>query len=155
MNPSQIKHLRLVRRLTVQFVYQQDAQNRHRIFEEDLSDFLTLQTAKITPKIVEDLQNLSTRILVDQALIDQYLQENIKPEWPFQRMARMDLAILRVGCAELLWNSHTPVQVIISEAVLLADDFCEENSVGYINGLLSAIAKKVRKGASPDVSPTE
>jgi N utilization substance protein B len=152
MNKSRIKHHRLVRKLAVQFIYQQDAQNRQRLSEEDFTDFLNLQPEKIEPEAVTELRDFSEKILKNLKVLDEHIQENVKPEWPFERIARMDLSILRVGCAELLWNEQTHPHVILSEAVLLADDFCEAASIGYINGILSMIAKKVRKDNGSDAS---
>jgi N utilization substance protein B len=59
-------------------------------------------------------------------------------------MPAIDRNVLRLAIYELLDRQDVPVAVIINEAVELAKRFSTEESGRYVNGLLSAIAKKVR-----------
>jgi len=63
------------------------------------------------------------------------------PEFPLERLNRIDLAILRLAVFELLIESKEPTKVIIDEAVELAKEFGSENSPAFINGALGAIVK--------------
>lgn len=60
------------------------------------------------------------------------------PEWPIDKINRVDLAILRLAISELL-EKKEPVKVIIDEAVELAKEFGAESSPGFVNGVLGAI----------------
>ena len=64
--------------------------------------------------------------------------------WTIQRMPAIDRNILRLAIFELIDRVDVPVAVIINEAVELAKRFSTEESGKYVNGILSAIAKKVR-----------
>jgi N utilization substance protein B len=66
------------------------------------------------------------------------------PEWPFEKIAPVDRAILELGISELLYDSKIPDLVAINEAIELAKEFGTENSSKFINGVLSSIydAKK-------------
>ena len=64
--------------------------------------------------------------------------------WTIQRMPAIDRNILRLAIFELLDRPDVPVAVVINEAVELAKRFSTEESGKYVNGILSAIAKRVR-----------
>lgn len=61
--------------------------------------------------------------------------------WAFDRIAKMDLAILRLAIYELVISKKTPIPVIINEAVELSKIYSSEDSKRFINGMLDRIAK--------------
>lgn len=61
--------------------------------------------------------------------------------WTLERMPVLDRAILRVGAWEILHNDEVPDAVAISEAVQLASELSTDDSGGFVNGVLSAIAR--------------
>lgn len=63
------------------------------------------------------------------------------PEWPLEKVAKVDLAILRLAVYEIIYNQNTPPKVIIDEAVELAKEFGGETSSGFVNGVLGTILK--------------
>ncbi|HBQ51929.1 MAG: transcription antitermination factor NusB [Actinobacteria bacterium] len=64
--------------------------------------------------------------------------------WTIARMPAIDRNILRLAIFELIDRPEVPVAVVINEAVELAKRFSTEESGKYVNGILSAIAKRVR-----------
>ena len=64
--------------------------------------------------------------------------------WPLDRMAVVDRLVLRLAVAELLDPAGPPVAVVIDEAVELAKTYSTEESGGFVNGVLSTVAAKVR-----------
>ena len=76
--------------------------------------------------------------------IDPLIQE-AAPEWPIEKIAKSDLAILRLACYELLKEQETPQKVVIDEAIELAKTFSNENSPAFVNGVLSTIGGKMSK----------
>lgn len=62
------------------------------------------------------------------------------PDWPLDKIARVDKIILYIGIYELLMNDDVPPLVAINEAVELAKEFGQENSSKFVNGVLSSIA---------------
>ncbi len=64
--------------------------------------------------------------------------------WRLDRMAAVDLTILRLGSFELLCERETPAAVVLDEAVELAKRFGEGDSPGFVNGVLDAIRKRTR-----------
>lgn len=64
--------------------------------------------------------------------------------WSLLRMPRVDRGILRLGTWELVARPDVPTAVVIDEAVELAKEYSTERSPAFINGVLDAVATKVR-----------
>jgi len=64
--------------------------------------------------------------------------------WELDRMPVVDRTILRLATWELLARPDVPVAVVIDEAVELAKQYSTEFSGGFVNGVLSTIAREVR-----------
>ena len=75
------------------------------------------------------------------AVIRQFSQH-----WRIERMAKTELTILRIAIYEMLHRSDVPVKVAINEAVELAKQFGDDNSKGFVNGILDAAAKALEHG---------
>jgi len=66
---------------------------------------------------------------------------NVAPEWPIEKIAKIDLTILRLAIYELTIEKDAPEKVIIDEAVELAKAYGGEGSAKFINGALGAVIK--------------
>ena len=66
------------------------------------------------------------------------------PEWPIDKVAKIDLAILRLACFELTVEKREPPKVVIDEAIELAKSFGNENSSKFVNGVLGSIFKEIQ-----------
>lgn len=66
--------------------------------------------------------------------------------WRLDRIAPVDLCILRLATWELLREPKTPAAVVIDEAVELAKRFADAGSPAFVNGVLDAV-KRARDAA--------
>ena len=70
--------------------------------------------------------------------------------WDIHRLAKVDLALLRVAVYEFLFCEEIPAKVSINEAVELAKRFSTDDSSRFINGILGSVIKKygdkIKKG---------
>ena len=66
--------------------------------------------------------------------------------WSLERMPAIDRNLLRLALYELKDRPEVPVAVVIDEAVELAKRFSTDDSGRFVNGMLSAIAPKLRPG---------
>ena len=80
-------------------------------------------------------------VVQQQPLIDEILQKHAE-NWAFERIAKVDLAILRLAVYELKF-AETPTPVVINEAIELAKEYASDDSKRFINGMLDRIAKEV------------
>lgn len=65
--------------------------------------------------------------------------------WNLNRLAKVDLTLLRMGLFELLYLSEVPVGAAINEAVELSKRYGEDKSYSFINGILGTAARELRK----------
>jgi len=68
--------------------------------------------------------------------------------WSLARMPAVDRAILRVAVWELVHNPDVPAAVAIDEAVEFATVLSTDESSGFVNGVLGAIADDLHRSAS-------
>lgn len=61
--------------------------------------------------------------------------------WSFERLKKVDLAILRIGAYSLLFQKDIPAQITIDEAIEIAKEYGSEDSYRFINGVLDGIWK--------------
>lgn len=69
------------------------------------------------------------------------LIEKSAPAFPVEKIAKIDVAILRLAIYELLFDKKEPVRVIIDEAIELGKEYGGEASPAFINGVLGDIIK--------------
>lgn len=65
--------------------------------------------------------------------------------WNLNRLAKVDLTLLRMGLFELLYLPEVPVGAAINEAVELSKRYGEDKSYSFINGILGTAARELRK----------
>ncbi len=69
---------------------------------------------------------------------DTYIKQ-YSANWRFERIAILDLIIMRIAICEFIHFYDVPPKVTIDEAIELAKLFSTYKSSGYINGILDAI----------------
>ena len=62
--------------------------------------------------------------------------------WEFSRIAKTDLAILRLGIYEIIYRIDVPPVVVIDEALEISKDFSSDNSRKFLNGVLDQASKR-------------
>jgi N utilization substance protein B len=77
-------------------------------------------------------------IMLNKKVLDKKIQE-AAPDYPVEKINKIDLAILRLAVYELLIEQTEPGNVIIDESVELAKEFGNDTSPGFINGVLGHI----------------
>ncbi len=63
--------------------------------------------------------------------------------WSLERIAPLELAIMRVALYELRERDDVPHEVAIDEAVSLAKRYCGADAPGFVNGILGAAAREL------------
>jgi len=65
-------------------------------------------------------------------------------DWVIDRIARVDLSILRVAIFEMLYRGEdVPTGAAINEAVELAKRYGGERSYAFVNGILGSVAREI------------
>ncbi|MDR3312671.1 MAG: transcription antitermination factor NusB [Spirochaetaceae bacterium] len=73
--------------------------------------------------------------------IDTLIKKHLQ-NWDFDRVNRVDLAILRMSVYSLLYNRDIHPTIVINEAVDLAKEFSGEDSFKFVNAVLDTILKE-------------
>lgn len=90
-----------------------------------------------------NLPELVQKILKEKENINGLITK-AAPQWPVDKLNKIDLAILWLAIYELE-NEETPPKVVIDEAVELAKEFGSESSPSFVNGVLGTIYKEEPK----------
>ncbi|KPL59641.1 transcription antitermination factor NusB [Rossellomorea vietnamensis] len=86
------------------------------------------------------LEQIVLGFIENQERIDGHIRENLE-KWSFDRLAKVDRNILRLGVYELLFVEDVPNKVVINEAVEIAKIFGDDQSSKFINGVLSKVSQ--------------
>lgn len=65
--------------------------------------------------------------------------------WSLERMPLLDRLIMRLAVAELLTQDDVPTGVVLAEATELAGRFSTDDSSRFVNGVLAAVGREVRR----------
>lgn len=85
-------------------------------------------------------ESLYSGTVANLAMIDETIGAHATG-WSFERIAKVDLAILRLAAYEILFVEEIPEGASINEAVELGKKYGGEKSAKFINGVLGAIAR--------------
>lgn len=114
----------------------------------EVSDLLRFDWIDADKKETLDEELLTfTRLLVSGSLenkeaIDKAIKTNVK-NWDFERISKVDLAILRLGAYTLLFQKDVPPSVVIDEAVEIAKEYSADDSFKFVNGVLDGIRRSL------------
>jgi transcription antitermination protein NusB len=67
--------------------------------------------------------------------------------WEFDRIAKIDLAILRVAMFEMIYRKDIPPVVSINEAIDLSKQFSNADAKRFINGILDRLKDQLGRDA--------
>ena len=77
-------------------------------------------------------------------VIDTKIRE-IANNWDFERIAKIDLSILRMAIFELLFRKDIPPIVSINEAIDLSKLYSSEESRRFVNGILDKLRGQLNR----------
>lgn len=73
--------------------------------------------------------------------------KGLAQNWEFERIARIDLAILRIAMFEMIYRKDIPPVVSINEAIDLSKQFSNADSKRFINGILDRLKDQLGRDA--------
>lgn len=138
------------RRIALQILYEIDCTG-HKVGEVLASRLTDEQLARRVEKYVRQIVEGVTANLVQ---LDTFIQR-FASEFPLDQVAIIDRNILRLGVYELAAQQNTSINVIIAEAMELANIYGAEGSLRFVNGVLGAIASEATADNSPQLIVTE
>jgi transcription antitermination protein NusB len=91
-------------------------------------------------------EELISGVIKNQAEIDAEIRA-MAQNWDFERIAKIDLSILRVAMFEMLHRNDIPPVVSINEAIDISKQFSNADSKRFINGILDRLKDKLGRDA--------
>lgn len=105
--------------------------------EEQLEQFLE-ESEPISKEDETYIQNKYLQIKEKLVEVDELINISTKG-WKTNRMAKVDLTIIRLAVYEMKYDEDVPTGVAINEAVELARKFGTDESPAFVNGVLAKI----------------
>ena len=102
------------------------------------------ETAKAMGISDEDLPfvlALGRETFLQKGRFDRMIAE-VSEHWHLDRIARVDLLIMRMALAEFFCFDDIPMKVSLDEAIELSKRFSGPDAPAFVNGILDAIIKK-------------
>lgn len=97
---------------------------------EDITDKEREYISERSNRIIEALPEINAKI------------ESISEGWKIERVGKVELAILRLGIFEMLFDEDIPTNVALNEAVELAKRYGGDSSPSFINGVLGKLVEQ-------------
>ena len=127
-----------IRELTFKLLYSNEIQKD--MDEEQIDIFLSennIESEEQKNSIKETFNGIKK---YEQEIRD-LISENLKENWTFDRISKIDVAILKLAIYELIY-SKIPYKVVINEAVEIAKKYGDDSAKSFINGVLASIVKE-------------
>lgn len=127
-----------LRELTFKLIYSETIQKQ--LEEEEVANFFEeneIQTSEEKAYVQEIWNGIHEK----ETDIFEAIKRNLKEAWSIERIAKIDLAILKLAIYEMVY-SKTPYKVVINEAVELAKKYGDDNAKVFVNGILASIVKE-------------
>ena len=105
----------------------------------------TIEGVEYADAEIDFFDDLVSGVNAREAELDGLIAARLTADWSLHRLDRPMRQILRAGAYELAARIDVPTGSVISEYVDVAKAFYGQKEAGFVNGLLDAVAKDVRK----------
>lgn len=129
------------RMCAVQFLYQWELNKPEQLNDAVCTFFETQEQPREYFAFAEELIH-GTIEHIDA--VDTEIKEHAA-NWTFERIAKVDLSVLRLAIYELLQRRDIPPIVSINEAIELGKIFSNPDSKRFINGILDQMKNKITR----------
>ena len=122
------------------------------LFEIDLrdadpADALALHSAEADPPVRPFTATLVEGVVARQEQIDALISGCLAADWTLNRMPRVDRCLARIAVWEML-DGSTSSEVVLEQAVTLAQDLSTDGSAVFLNGVLARVRERIAAGAA-------
>lgn len=91
-------------------------------------------------------EELIQGVILHSADIDARIR-TLAQNWEFDRIAKIDLTILRIAMFEMIYRKDIPPVVSINEAIDLSKQFSNADAKRFINGILDRLKDQIGRDA--------
>jgi N utilization substance protein B len=105
----------------------------------------TIEDVEYAEAEVDFFDDLVSGVDAREEEIDRLIAGKLAKDWSLERLDKAMRQILRAGIYELLARIDVPTASVISEYVDVAHAFYDKREAAFVNGLLDAVARDVRR----------
>lgn len=109
---------------------------------ESHMDFYLNELESDDEKAKQYIKEKTLKIIDKLPEIDEKINANTV-DWDTKRIAKVEVAIIRVAVYEIFFDEEIPTSVAINEAVEISKQYGGENAPSFVNGVLAGIVKAV------------
>jgi N utilization substance protein B len=106
------------------------------------------EKARLMPLFKNEDDEEFVKILFRKAIMNTQkyseLIDNNTTNWELERIALMDILVMRLAITEILEFPEIPVKVTLNEYIEIAKYYCTSKSSTFVNGILDNIVKEIR-----------
>ena len=111
-----------------------------KIIYEVVDSYYNTQIDSQSFENIQYLKDVISAFVQNREKINEIIKQVLSDKWKMNRLAKIDLAILRTAITEIKYVA-TPYKVAINEALELSKKFSDEKSTKFINGVLKDYVK--------------
>jgi transcription antitermination protein NusB len=116
-------------------------QRRDAVFASYQRDVTGRPLAELIADAKPLTRELAEGVDANREELDDTIAEHLRSDWTIDRIAPLDLNVIRVALFEIE-EGETPFEVAIDEAVEIAKEYCGADAPGFVNGVLAAIVRQ-------------
>ena len=110
--------------------------------EETIETFIEDYEMKLSTIDLEYIKDILEKVNSNLESLDAKIEESLN-KWKIDRVSKVNLTILRLALAEMMYRDDVPNAVAINEAIEITRKYSDEKSVAFINGALDKAIKNM------------
>ncbi|WP_291652454.1 transcription antitermination factor NusB [Clostridium sp.] len=110
--------------------------------EETIETFIEDYEMNLKTIDLEYIKEILAKVEENITIIDQKIEESLT-NWKIDRVSKVNISILRLAIAEMIYVEDVPEKVAINEAIELTKKYSDEKSVSFVNGVLDKAFKSL------------
>lgn len=110
--------------------------------EETIETFIEDYEMNLKTIDLEYIKEVLLKVQENMEIIDSKIESSLT-NWKLDRISKINLSILRLAIAEMIYLDGIPEKVAINEAIELTKKYSDEKSVSFVNGVLDKAFKNL------------
>ena len=112
-------------------------------YEETIECFVEDYEMDLKTIDLEYIKEVVKSVVDHKEEIDEIIKNSLI-NWTIERVSKVNLIIVRLAIAEMLYINDVPEVVAINEAIELTKKYSDDKSVSFVNGALDKAFKNIK-----------
>ena len=112
-------------------------------YEETIECFVEDYEMDLKTIDLEYIKEVMKSVVDHKEEIDEIIKNSLI-NWTIDRVSKVNLTIVRLAIAEMLYIDDVPEVVAINEAIELTKKYSDDKSVAFVNGALDKAFKNIK-----------